>query len=59
MLGIDFFIEICTCHRKSPKNVDLNTCALDTQVVSLELAVPVLTFVSAEENYLVWSNIRT
>ena len=26
-LGIDFFIDICTRHRKSSKNVDLNICA--------------------------------
>ena len=50
MLGIVFSIDICTLHRISSKNVDLNICAHTWHSVSVmghkqsfDLAVPVLT----------------
>ena len=49
MLGIVFSIDICTLHRMSFKNVDLNICAHTSHSVtvmghkqSFDLAVPEL-----------------
>ena len=51
MLGIVFSIDICTLHRKSSKNVDLNICVHTWHLHSVsvkghkqgfELAVPVM-----------------
>ena len=52
MLEKDFLIGICTRHKKSLKNVDLNMCAQTWHSASVimhikqefELAVPVIVF---------------
>ena len=57
MLGIDFFIGICTRHRKNSKNVDFDICVHTWHLLLVmghkqgsDLAVPVLTELKLDVN---------
>ena len=65
MLGIFISIDICTLHRISSKNSDLNICAHTCTQVSVmghkqgfDLAVPVITFSSLNDDIYCFHAIK-